>query len=101
MKTLNSFREYIDSHPPKALIFHSDNQDDPELPDTTSLQLSFSKVVIMDHPNVIRMSDGMSSMTLYNVKGVEIDSEHSYIGTVLRVVCGSDGQDHRYTIILK
>ncbi len=101
MKTLNFFRDYIDSHPPKALIFHSDNQDDPELPDTTSLQLSFSKVVIGEHPNVIHMSDGKNSMTLYNVKGVEIDEKQSIIGTILRVVCGSGGRDHRYTVVLK
>ncbi len=69
MKTLNFFREYLAVHPPKALIFHSDNQDDHELLDTTSLQRSFSKVVVGEHPNVIHMSDGRNSMTLYIVKG--------------------------------
>lgn len=101
MNTLNSFREYLDSHPPKTIIFYSDNQDPCEQRDDANLRLSFSDVVIGERPNVIRMSDGTNSMTLYQVKYVEIDDQTSQIGTILRVVCGHDNCDHRYTIVLR
>lgn len=101
MNTLNFCREFISSHRPKSIIFRSDNQDDREQCDTTSLQLSFSDVDIAERPSVIRVYDGNNSMTLYDVKGVEIDDKSSPIGTILRVVCGSESCDHRYTFILK
>lgn len=101
MQSLNFCREFLDSHPPRSIIFQSDNQDDYEQDDTTSLQLSFSNVMIGERPNVIRMYDESNSMTLYDIKGVEIDEETAIIGAILRVICGSAGRDHRYTFILQ
>lgn len=101
MQSLNFCREFLDSHPPRSIIFRSDNQDDYDQNDTTSLQLSFSNVMIGERPNVIKMYGGNNSMTLYDIKGVEIDEETDVIGAILRVICGSSGPDHRYTFILQ
>lgn len=101
MNTLNFCRDFLASHHPKSIIFCSDNQDEREQCDAASMRLSFSNVDIGERPSVIRVYDGNNSMTLYDVKGVEIDDKSSPIGTILHVVCGSENCDHRYTFILK
>lgn len=101
--SLSEFKQTCTTISPKQFIFFSDNQAQREDISHVKARLVFSAIQIAFNPNMICFKNGNNDyLCLAKVKGVEVDSEKSLLGTIFNIVCGdlyNDSNDIIYTII--
>ena len=105
MKKLVSIRElkeYYSVNKPHYVLFQTENQDWYRAADPCKLKMSFPIMLIQENPNLICLKSGMNILSIDRVQCVEIDTDTTVLGTVLKVFCGdfgSSSHDITYTLI--
>lgn len=106
MKKLVSIRElkeYCTANKPQNVLFHTENQDWYKAADPCKLRMSFPVMLINENPNLICLKSGANILSIDQVQCVEIDTDSTVLGTVLRVYCGDFGSSSHsitYTLIV-
>lgn len=103
MATVRELKEYCNKNKPHCILFHTENQEWYAASDPCKLKMSFPIMLICENPNLICLKSGVNTLTLDQVKFVEINTEATVLGTVFKVFCGSfdgtNGYDTTYTLI--
>lgn len=101
--SVRELKEYVTYKKPNNIIFQTENQDWYKAADPCKLRMSFPIMLINENPNLICLKAGANTLSIDRVKCVEIDSNLTTLGDVLKVFCGdfkSDTFDTTYTLIV-
>lgn len=103
--SLSEFKRTCTTISPTQFIFSSENQVQKGEANNVKVRLIFSAIHIAFNPNIICFKNSNNDyLCLSRVKGVEMESEKSLLGTVFNVICGNlynDFNDSVYTILAR
>ena len=102
MKNFKKFQSFITEKGFKSFTFLSENQPSYSAVAPCKLQLTFTNILIGDHPRVIFLTDGKNHMMLTRIKDVRYGEGDTAIGSLIHIYCGDSLDDHstvQYSLI--
>ncbi len=84
---VKELRNYFERRNQFTVIFNSENQEWYWVADPLKIRMVFSKVKVLENPNIVYLIDGNNSIGLTQVSHAEIDNCCCVLGDVLRIIC--------------
>lgn len=100
--SVRELKEYCDKNKLQKVFLHTDNQEPDFTPESWKIDLTFPMMLIHENPNLICLKSGTGTISFDRVQSVEVDTEQTVLGTVIKVFCGKFGSteyDAAYTLI--
>lgn len=85
--SVKELRNYFERRNKFTVIFNSENQEWYWVADPLKIRMVFSKVKVLENPNIVYLIDGNNSIGLTQVSHAEIDNCCCVLGDVLRIIC--------------
>ena len=85
--SVKELRNYFERRNQFTVIFNSENQEWYWVADPIKIRMVFSKVKVLENPNIVYLIDGNNSIGLTQVSHAEIDNCCCVLGDVLRIIC--------------
>ena len=85
--SVKELRNYFERRNQFTVIFNSENQEWYWVADPLKIRMVFSKVKVLENPNIVYLIDGNNSIGLTQVSHAEIDNCCCVLGYVLRIIC--------------
>ena len=85
--SVKELRNYFERRNQFTVIFTSENQEWYWVADPLKIRMVFSKVKVLENPNIVYLIDGNNSIGLTQVSHAEIDNCCCVLGDVLRITC--------------
>ena len=85
--SVKELRNYFERRNQFTVIFNSENQEWYWVADPLKIRMVFSKVKVLENPNIVYLIDGNNSIGLAQVSHAEIDNCCCVLGDVLRIIC--------------
>ena len=85
--SVKELRNYFERRNQFTVIFNSENQEWYWVADPLKIRMVFSKVKVLENPNIVYLIDGNNSIGLTQVSHAEIDNCCCVLGDALRIIC--------------
>jgi hypothetical protein len=85
--TTGEFGSYLERSKLRKITYYSENQDWADGVKVCRFGLHFETIITCEHPNIVCLRTGPSTISFYNVQAVEVDTDSSLLGEIFTIYC--------------
>lgn len=86
---LGEFKRFCNTIKPERIYICSEDQPLSKYGKPVRVNMSFSSLVIVCHPNIICLQEGNNTICFERIKCIEVDSDSSALGIAVSIICES------------